>query len=183
MKDKTSILWVMMNMAMTADGKTSGPKEANGFPKTPSMSRFSSKADHRRLLQIRATTDAVMSGRATVESDAIDLGPGSELWQRERCRHGREACNKRIVVSASGRIQPKCLIYQNNCSPLLIATTDPARDLLRARDGFLRQLAVVPLEPVVAGAPVLSSTVAGAADPVAGAVDVLAGDWDRGLVD
>ena len=87
------------------------------------MSRFSSKADHRRLLQIRATTDAVMSGRTTVESDAIDLGPGSKHWQRERCRLGREACNKRIVVSASGRIQPHCLIYQNSCSPLLIATT------------------------------------------------------------
>ena len=132
MKDKTSTPWVMMNMAMTADGKTSGPKEANGFPRTPSMSRFSSKADHRRLLQIRATTDAVMSGRATVESDAIDLGPGSKHWQRERCRHGREACNKRIVVSASGRIQPHCLIYQNNSSPLLIATTQSGLASARA---------------------------------------------------
>ena len=119
-----SLPWLVINMAITADGKICGPRASTNTPPDARMARFSSAADHRRLLRIRSTCDAVISGRKTVEADQVDLGPGSTYWQQRRVRQGLSPFNKRIVISSSGKIQPTCHVYQYPFSPLLIATTD-----------------------------------------------------------
>ena len=60
--------FVLVNMAMTADGKIATANRA--------VSSFGSARDHEQLLELRATADAVMAGARTVDSAAINLGPG-----------------------------------------------------------------------------------------------------------
>ena len=50
---------VLINMAMTADGKIATANRA--------VSSFSSRRDHDHLLALRATADAVMAGARTVD--------------------------------------------------------------------------------------------------------------------
>lgn len=114
-------------MAMTADGKVSGPRERTesneSIPKSQSMSEFGSQHDHARLLRIRSTMDAVICGRHTIEAGAIDMGPGPSKYINMRKKNGLSPFNKRIVVSASGQVDPACHIFQKTFSPILIATT------------------------------------------------------------
>lgn len=119
--------WIALNMAMTADGKVSGPMERTdtheATSKARSMSFFGSKKDHARLLHIRATMDAVICGRHTIESGEIDLGPGPNRYVNLRQKNGLTPYNKRIIVSASGQIDHQCHVFQKEFSPILIATT------------------------------------------------------------
>ena len=114
-------------MAMTADGKVSGPQgNFDGKHQTSpdqSMSAFGSKRDHDRLLGIRASMDAVMCGRLTVESANIDLGHGSNRHPKIREQNGLTPFNKRIVVSASGKLNRLGRVFQSDFSPILVATT------------------------------------------------------------
>ena len=65
---KSELPFVLVNMAMTADGKIATANRA--------VSSFSSARDHEHLLELRATADAVMAGARTVDSAPINLGPG-----------------------------------------------------------------------------------------------------------
>ena len=57
--------FVLVNMAMTADGKIATTNRL--------VSSFSSRRDGQHLLELRATADAVMAGARTV--DLIDVEP------------------------------------------------------------------------------------------------------------
>ena len=72
--------FVFVNMAMTADGKIATANRA--------VSSFGSARDHEHLLQLRATADAVMAGARTVDSAAINLGPGPVRFRRLRLKNG-----------------------------------------------------------------------------------------------
>jgi riboflavin-specific deaminase-like protein len=112
---KTKLPFVLVNMAMTADGKIATANRA--------VSSFTSARDHEHLLALRSTADAVMAGARTVDSGAINLGPGPARFRRRRLRHGLAEYNLRVIVSRSGSVNPRAKVFQHRFSPILILTT------------------------------------------------------------
>jgi 2,5-diamino-6-(ribosylamino)-4(3H)-pyrimidinone 5'-phosphate reductase len=123
---ETNLPFVLVNMAMTADGKIATANRA--------VSSFTSARDHEHLLQLRATADAVMAGARTVDSAPINLGPGPARFRRQRLRRGRTEYNLRVIVSRSGSVNPRAEVFQHRFSPIIILTTS------RAGASRLRQL-------------------------------------------
>jgi riboflavin-specific deaminase-like protein len=107
--------YVLINMAMTADGKIATANRA--------VSTFGSKRDHEHLLELRATADAVMAGAATVNAAPINLGPGAVKFRRRRLKHGLAEYNLRVIVSGGGSINPNAAIFKKDFSPIIILTT------------------------------------------------------------
>jgi len=127
LKTKASRLpFVLVNMAMTADGKIATANRA--------VSSFTSPRDHEHLLALRATADAVMAGARTVDSAPINLGPGPAKFRRQRLKRGLAEFNLRVIVSRSGSVNPRAQVFQHRFSPILILTTR------RANKGRLKQL-------------------------------------------
>jgi len=129
--------FVLVNMAMTADGKIATANR--------SVSSFGSTCDHEHLLELRATVDAVMAGARTVDSAPINLGPGPAKFRRLRLRHGLAEYNLRIIVSGSGFVNPKAEVFRHRFSPILVLTTK------RVSQAKLRQLRAVADEVKVFG--------------------------------
>ena len=121
-KSSQSLPWVLVNVAMTADGKIA---LANGR-----YAPFGSRRDHDHLLELRATADAVMCGARTADSFPVNLGPGPAKYRRLRQKRGLAEYNLRIIVSGSGSIDPRAEIFRHRFSPIVILTTSsisPAR--------------------------------------------------------
>ena len=120
--------FVLINMGMTADGKIATPDG--------SVSSFGSEIDHERLLDLRATADAVMSGARTVDLHSVDLGPGGARHRRRRLRNGLDEYNQRIVVSGSASLDPEAAIFQTDFSPITVLTSDnaPRRRIARLKE-------------------------------------------------
>jgi riboflavin-specific deaminase-like protein len=121
--------FVLMNMAMTADGKIATANRA--------VSSFGSVLDQKHLLELRATADAVMAGARTVDSAAINLGPGPARFRRLRLKNRRSEFNLRVIVSGSGTLDPQAEVFKHRFSPILILTTR------RASAAKLRRLRAV----------------------------------------
>jgi len=105
-------------MAMTADGKIATANRA--------VSSFGSLHDHKHLLELRATADAVMAGARTVDSAAINLGPGPAGFRRRRLDNGLQEYNLRVIVSGNGSINPAAEIFKHRFSSIIILTTELA---------------------------------------------------------
>jgi len=103
---------VLINMAMTADGKIATANRA--------VSSFGSRRDHDHLLALRATADAVMAGARTVDLNPINLGPGSAKYRRLRLRRGLAEYNLRVIVSRSGTVSPAAEVFKHRFSPIII---------------------------------------------------------------
>jgi riboflavin-specific deaminase-like protein len=129
-RPKPQLPFVLVNMAMTADGKIATANRA--------VSSFSSPRDHEHLLELRATVDAVMAGGRTVDSAAINLGPGPARFRRQRLKNGHSEFNLRVIVSGSGSVNPDAEVFRHHFSPILILTTGRAS---KARQHRLRTLA------------------------------------------
>jgi riboflavin-specific deaminase-like protein len=129
--------FVFVNMAMTADGKIATANRA--------VSSFGSTRDHKHLLKLRATADAVMAGARTVDSAAINLGPGPARFRRLRLNSGLKEYNLRIIVSGNGSINPAAEVFKHRFSPIIILTTG------RASKVKLRQLRALADEINVCG--------------------------------
>ena len=123
---KSKLPFVLVNMAMTADGKIATANRA--------VSSFTSARDHEHLLELRATADAVMAGARTVDSAPINLGPGPAKFRRQRLKRGLAEFNLRVIVSRSGSVNPRAKVFQQRFSPIIILTTR------RAGAGRLKQL-------------------------------------------
>jgi len=123
----TPLPFVLVNMAMTADGKIATANRR--------VSSFGSRRDQAHLLQLRATADAVMAGARTVDSNPVTLGPGPAKYRRLRLRRGLAEYNLRIVVSRTGSVNPNATVFQRDFSPIIILTTRraPADRLKRLR--------------------------------------------------
>lgn len=123
--------FVLVNMAMTADGKIATANRA--------VSTFSSRRDFEHLLELRATADAVMSGARTVNQEGVHLGPGPARFRRLRLRRGLSEYNLRVVASGSGSIRPGAEIFRRHFSPVIVLSSAraPQRRLeaLRAAGG------------------------------------------------
>jgi riboflavin-specific deaminase-like protein len=113
--NKSELPFVLVNMAMTADGKIATANRA--------VSSFASARDHEHLLELRATADAVMAGARTVDSAPINLGPGPARYRQKRLQRGLDAYNLRVIVSRSGSINPRAQVFQHRFSPIIILTT------------------------------------------------------------
>ncbi len=110
--------FVLVNMAMTADGKIATANRA--------VSSFGSRRDHEHLLELRATADAVMSGARTVDSAKISMGTGSAKFQRQRLKRGLAEHNLRIIVSGSGSIDPRAEVFKHRPLTRPSATLSPS---------------------------------------------------------
>ncbi len=102
-------------MAMTADGKIATANRA--------AAAFGSPRDHEHLLELRATTDAVMAGARTVDSASITMGPGPAKFRRRRLKRGLAEYNLRVIVSRSGSVNPRAEVFKHRFSPIIILTT------------------------------------------------------------
>src|SRR6266446_3796760 len=113
-----SFPFVLINMAMTADGKIATANRA--------VSSFGSQRDHDHLLELRATADAVMAGARTVDLNRANLGPGPSKYRRLRLKRGLAEYNLRIIVSRSGTVSPNAEVFKRRFSPIIILTTNRA---------------------------------------------------------
>jgi 2,5-diamino-6-(ribosylamino)-4(3H)-pyrimidinone 5'-phosphate reductase len=107
--------WVLVNMAMTADGKIATANRR--------VASFGSPHDLRHLYELRATADAILSGARTLNEEDVTLDPGPVRFRRWRSRHGLPECPIRIIASGSGRIRPDARIFLDSRSPLIVLTT------------------------------------------------------------
>jgi len=110
--------YVIVNMAMTADGKIATANRA--------ITSFGSRKDHDHLLELRATADAVLCGAATAGGDNITMGPGPQRFRKQRLRHGLAEFNLRVVASGSGNLNPRSSIFEHAFSPIIVLTTRSA---------------------------------------------------------
>ena len=124
--------FVLVNMAMTADGKIATHNRA--------VSSFGSRRDQEHLLELRATADAILAGARTVDLSPITLGPGPARYRRKRLRRGLNEYLLRVVVSGSGTINPNAEVFKRRFSPIIVLTTQAAKP---ARLKRLRRLAKV----------------------------------------
>jgi riboflavin-specific deaminase-like protein len=129
--------FVLVNMAMTADGKTAAANRV--------ISSVGSARDRGHLLELRATADAVMAGARTVDSAPINLGPGPARYRRLRLRRGLAGYNLRVIVSGSGSLNPRAEVFKHRFSPILVLTT------ARVSEAKLRQLRTVADEIKICG--------------------------------
>ena len=110
--------FVVVNMAMTADGKIATANRA--------VASFGSPRDLAHLYALRATADAVMCGARTAEMAGLNLGPGPARYRRLRRQRGLAEYNLRVLVSGTGSINPQAAIFTRRFSPILILTTERA---------------------------------------------------------
>ncbi|MEQ1859499.1 MAG: RibD family protein [Chthoniobacteraceae bacterium] len=93
--------FVTANFAITADGRISTRNRA--------PAGFGSANDKRRLHEIRASCDAVLAGARTVATDNMTMSRPPGLV--------------RVLLSASGRIDPALKLFAHGDSPILIFST------------------------------------------------------------
>lgn len=126
-QETSSRPFVLVNMAMSADGKIATANRT--------VSTFSSPRDHEHLYELRATADAVMSGARTVDLNNYTLGPGAARFRKLRLRRGLAEYNLRVVVSGSGSVNPRAEIFRHRFSPTLVLTSEraPASALTKLR--------------------------------------------------
>lgn len=97
---------------MTADGKLA-PANRRFIP-------FGSERDKELLLELRAQSDAVMSGARTVDLYPVNLGPGPKRFREKRRARGLAEYNLRVVVTGTGTLDPNAKIFQTRFSPIII---------------------------------------------------------------
>ncbi len=103
-------------MAMTADGKIASANRA--------VTKLGSRRDFDHLLSLRATVDAVMTGAGTLNAQPdITLGPGPRQYSKIRVARGLSDAPLRILVSGSGRLNPKAKIFRSPGAPIIVLTT------------------------------------------------------------
>ena len=129
-KPHSPLPFVLMNMAMTADGKIATANRC--------VSSFGSPRDHDHLLTLRSSADAIMAGARTVDLNPINLGPGPARFRALRRRRRLAEFNLRIIVSRSGSVSPQAEVFRHRFSPIIILTT---RSASKQRLKRMRELA------------------------------------------
>jgi 2,5-diamino-6-(ribosylamino)-4(3H)-pyrimidinone 5'-phosphate reductase len=117
--------FVLVNMAMTADGRIATANRR--------ISSFGSPRDLAQLHELRATADAVMCGARTLDGNDVSLGPGPAKYRRLRLKRGLAEHNLRVIVSGSGSIDPGAAIFKQRFSPIIVLTTARAGKTRLAR--------------------------------------------------
>jgi len=110
--------WVLVNMAMTADGKIATANRR--------VASFGGPIDKEHLLELRSTADAVIAGARTVDLGPVNMGPGPARFRKARLRNGLAEYNLRVVVSGSGSLNPQARIFDFSFSPIIVLVTGMA---------------------------------------------------------
>lgn len=134
--------FVLLNLAMTADGKIASANRA--------VHSFGSPRDLRQLYALRATADAVLCGARTVEISEATLGNGGAAFGRRRLKNGLAEFPVRVIASGRGSVAPTARIFQARFSPILLLTTQraPPRklSLLRAQTDEIKVTGVTEID-------------------------------------
>jgi len=109
-------VFVLINMAMTADGKIATADRR--------LHSCGSRRDQEHLLELRATADAVMCGAGTVNEEPVQLGPGPERFRRLRRHRGLAEHNLRVVVSGRGSLSPEAEVFRHRHSPIVVLASE-----------------------------------------------------------
>ncbi|MGB8168996.1 MAG: dihydrofolate reductase family protein [Chthoniobacteraceae bacterium] len=139
--------FVTANFALTWDSRISTRR---GTP-----SDFSSKSDKRRLVEIRAKCDAVLVSAKTLAADNMLMGLPDEGLRAARVRRKQAPYPARVLLTNSGRIDPRLRIFEKDFSPIVIFSTTrmPARTqaaLAGKADLWLHESATVNLTAMLA---------------------------------
>lgn len=113
MKDRP---FVTANFAITADGRVSTRNQ------TPSD--FSSPKDKHRLLEIRATCDAVLASAKTIAADQMTMGLPDAKLRAQRRAQGLAEYPLRVLLSNRGRIPADLRVFEKDFSPIHIFSTE-----------------------------------------------------------
>ena len=124
--------FVTANFAMTWDGRVS----TRCFTPT----NFTSKRDKHRLLEIRATADAVLVGVSTIVADSMAMGLPDETLRAARIKRGQSPFPLRVLASNSGRIPKTLRVFTTGSAPLVIFSTTEMTPATRARLARLADL-------------------------------------------
>ena len=99
--------FVFINMAMTADGKIASTNRK--------VTTFGSRADHQRLLELRAQADAILTGAGTLNAQPdITLGPAPK----------QKSAPARVIVSGSGQVNAQHTIFRTRGAPVIVLTSE-----------------------------------------------------------
>ena len=107
--------YVLVNMAISADGKTASASRG--------VCHFSSRRDETHLYELRATVDAVLNGARTVDTSPVKMDPGPTRFRRLRIQRGLAEFNLRIIASAAGSIRLDAEVFHHNFSKIIVLTT------------------------------------------------------------
>ena len=113
--------FVTANFAVTWDGRVSTIR------RTPSD--FSSPRDKRQLVEIRSDCDAILVSAKTAATDNMTMGVPDEELRAQRRKRGLREFPVRVLLSRTGRIDPKLRLFTHNFSPIVVFSTTrmPAR--------------------------------------------------------
>ncbi|MFM7804449.1 MAG: RibD family protein [Verrucomicrobiota bacterium] len=116
---------LVLNMAMTADGKvaTAGRE----------VTTFGSRHDQRALYALRASADALLCGARTVEETGATLGTGSSVFAAARREAGLAPAALRVVVSGSASLASEAALWRQAGAPIVILTRGTAPEAQRER--------------------------------------------------
>lgn len=106
---------VAVNFALTWDGRIS--------TRNHTRADFSSPRDKHRLLEIRASGDALLVGRTTLETEQMQMGISDETLRSARVQRGQPPYPLRVVVTGSGKIDPAGRIFQSDFAPIILFST------------------------------------------------------------
>lgn len=107
---------VAVNFALTWD--------ARATTRAHTRADFSSPGDKRRLLEIRAQADAILAGRGTVVAERMRMRVSDAALQAERTSRGQLPEPLRVVVSASGRLDPAWPLFNEpGGTPVIVFST------------------------------------------------------------
>jgi riboflavin-specific deaminase-like protein len=115
---------VIANFARTADGKVS--------TRNLTPSGFTSEADLRRLLEIRASGDAVMVGRHTLAADTMSMTLRDDDLREAREAAGLSPEPLRVIISATGTLDPTWKVFSTPGARRIVFTTQAMPDAVRS---------------------------------------------------
>jgi riboflavin-specific deaminase-like protein len=118
---------VIANFAVTADGKVS----TRNFTRTG----FTSKADKRRLQEIRSLGDALLVGASTVAKDRMSMGITADDLRKRRRSLGLPPEPLRVIVTNRGAIDLSWKVFQTPGSQIIVFSTRKMPQRLRASLG------------------------------------------------
>lgn len=110
--------FVLLNMAISADGKIAGADRRFGS--------FGSRLDQTNLYRLRSTVDAVLCGARTAGVPEVTLDAGAPRFVRARLRQGLSEQPLAVIVSGRGRLSSNAAVLDGSRPPPIILTTHRA---------------------------------------------------------
>jgi riboflavin-specific deaminase-like protein len=118
---------VIANFAVTTDGKVS----TRNFTPTG----FTSKADKRKLQEIRSLGDALLVGASTIAKDRMSMGVTADHLRKRRRSLGLPPEPLRVIVTNRGAIDLSWKVFQTPGSPIIVFSTRKMPQRLRTAVG------------------------------------------------